>query len=249
MVAHSIYLHMSRIIPAIDLIEGKCVRLTQGDYLQKKSYHENPLDVALKFQDHGMQYLHLVDLDGAKEKRVVNYKILESIATKTNLKVDFGGGVQSEEDLRIVFECGAVQVTGGSIALKNKRLFKSWFQQYGGAKMILGTDVKDKKIAIHGWQETSDVWLFDLIEEYLEIGLEYTICTDVSKDGMLQGPSFDLYKEIRDKFPTLKAIASGGVTTIKDVEQLSEMGMEGIIIGKAIYEETIKLSDLKPWLQ
>jgi phosphoribosylformimino-5-aminoimidazole carboxamide ribotide isomerase len=236
---------MSRIIPAIDLIDGKCVRLSQGDYNKKTSYHENPLDVAMKFQDNGIKYLHLVDLDGAKQKKVVNYKILESIASKTNLIVDFGGGVQSDEDLRIVFECGAKQVTGGSIALKNKELFRSWFKMHGGSKIILGTDVKDKKIAIHGWQETSDVWLFDLIEEYQEVGLEYTISTDVAKDGMLEGPSFDLYKEMIDKFPNLKVIASGGVTTIDDVEKLKEMGVDGIIIGKAIYEETIKLSDLK----
>jgi phosphoribosylformimino-5-aminoimidazole carboxamide ribotide isomerase len=239
---------MSRIIPAIDMIEGKCVRLTQGDYSQKKSYHENPLDVALKFQDYGIKYLHLVDLDGARLKKVVNYKILESIASKTQLEVDFGGGVQSDEDLRIVFECGAKQVTGGSIAIKNKELFKTWFKTYGGQKMILGTDVKDKKIAIHGWQETSDIWLFDLIEEYLEVGLDYTITTDVAKDGMLQGPSFDLYREMLDKYPKLKVIASGGVTTMKDVEQLHTIGVDGIIIGKAIYEETISLKDLKDWV-
>ena len=236
---------MSRIIPAIDLIDGKCVRLSQGDYNKKTSYHENPLDVAMKFQDNGIKYLHLVDLDGAKQKKVINYNILESITSKTNLIVDFGGGVQSDEDLRIVFECGAKQVTGGSIALKNKELFRSWFKTYGGSKIILGTDVKDKKIAIHGWQETSDVWLFDLIEEYKEVGLEYTISTDVAKDGMLEGPSFDLYKEMIEKFPNLKVIASGGVTSIDDVEKLNEMGVDGIIIGKAIYEETIKLSDLK----
>jgi phosphoribosylformimino-5-aminoimidazole carboxamide ribotide isomerase len=236
---------VSRIIPAIDLIDGKCVRLSQGDYNKKTSYHENPLDVAMKFQDNGIKYLHLVDLDGAKQKKVVNYNILEAIASKTNLIVDFGGGVQSDEDLRIVFECGAKQVTGGSIALKNKELFRSWFKTYGGSKIILGTDVKDKKIAIHGWQETSDVWLFDLIEEYQEVGLEYTISTDVAKDGMLEGPSFDLYKEMIEKFPKLKVIASGGVTSIDDVEKLNEMGVDGIIIGKAIYEETIKLSDLK----
>lgn len=236
---------MSRIIPAIDLIDGKCVRLSQGDYNKKTSYHENPLDVAMKFQDNGIKYLHLVDLDGAKQKKVINHKILEAIASKTNLIVDFGGGVQSDEDLRIVFECGAKQVTGGSIALKNKELFRSWFKTYDGSKIILGTDVKDKKIAIHGWQETSDVWLFDLIEEYQEVGLEYTISTDVAKDGMLEGPSFDLYKEMIEKFPNLKVIASGGVTTIDDVEKLNEIGVDGIIIGKAIYEETIKLSDLK----
>ncbi len=240
---------MSRIIPAIDLIDGKCVRLTQGDYNRKKSYHENPLDVALKFQDFGIKYLHLVDLDGAREKKVINYNILEAIASKTHLEVDFGGGVQSDEDLRIVFECGAKQVTGGSIAIKNAELFKSWFKLNGGEKIILGTDVKDKKIAIHGWQETSDIWLFDLINDYMGSGLKYTICTDVAKDGMMEGPSFDLYKEILDKFPELKVIASGGVTTIKDVEKLREIGVDGIIIGKAIYEETIKLIDLKSFIE
>ena len=240
---------MSRIIPAIDLIDGKCVRLTQGDYSRKKSYHENPLDVALKFQDAGIKYLHLVDLDGAKQKRVINYNILEAIVSKTNLVVDFGGGVQSDEDLKIVFECGARQVTGGSIAIKNGELFKSWFKTHGGDKIILGTDVKDKKIAIHGWQETSEIWLFDLIEDYLESGLKYTICTDVAKDGMMEGPSFDLYKEILDKFPDIKVIASGGVTTMKDVEKLDEIGVDGIIIGKAIYEETIKLADLKLFIE
>ena len=240
---------MSRIIPAIDLIDGKCVRLTQGDYNKKKSYHENPLDVALKFQDFGIKYLHLVDLDGAREKKVINYNILESIASKTNLQVDFGGGVQSDEDLRIVFECGAKQVTGGSIAIKNVELFKSWFKVNGGEKIILGTDVKDKKIAIHGWQETSDIWLFDLINDYLESGLKYTICTDVAKDGMMEGPSFDLYKEILDNYPELKVIASGGVTTMKDVEKLREIGVDGIIIGKAIYEESIKLIDLQSFIE
>jgi phosphoribosylformimino-5-aminoimidazole carboxamide ribotide isomerase len=235
----------SRIIPAIDLIEGKCVRLTQGDYSQKKSYHENPLDVALKFQDFGIRYLHLVDLDGAKQKRIINHKVLETIASKTSLQVDFGGGVQSDDDLRIAFECGAKQVTGGSIAVKNKELFKNWFKHYGGEKIILGTDVKDKKIAIHGWQETSNIWLFDLIDEYMEVGLQYTITTDVAKDGMMEGPNFDLYKEMRDTQPLLRIIASGGVTTMKDVEKLSEIGVDGIIIGKAIYEETIKLADLK----
>ncbi len=239
---------MSRIIPAIDLIEGKCVRLTQGDYLQKKSYHENPLDVALKFQDHGIHYLHLVDLDGAKQKKVVNYKVLETIASKTSLQVDFGGGVQSDDDLRIVFECGAKQVTGGSIAVKDKALFKSWFERHGGEKIILGTDVKDKKIAIHGWQETSSIWLFDLIEEYEEVGLRYTITTDVAKDGMLQGPNLDLYKEMKDKHPVLRIIASGGVTSMADVEKLAEIGVDGIIIGKAIYEETIRLRDLRTFM-
>ncbi len=239
---------MSRIIPAIDLIEGKCVRLTQGDYLQKKSYHENPLDVALKFQDHGIHYLHLVDLDGAKQKKVVNYKVLETIASKTSLQVDFGGGVQSDDDLRIVFECGAKQVTGGSIAVKDKALFKSWFERHGGEKIILGTDVKDKKIAIHGWQETSSIWLFDLIEEYEEVGLRYTITTDVAKDGMLQGPNLDLYREMKEKHPVLRIIASGGVTSMADVEKLAEIGVDGIIIGKAIYEETIRLRDLRTFM-
>lgn len=239
---------MIKIIPAIDIIEGKCVRLTQGDYSKKKSYHDHPLEVAKRFESFGIKRLHVVDLDGAKEKKVVNHKVLEDICSKTNLTVDFGGGIQSDDDIRIAFECGASQITGGSIAVKNKDLFGKWISKYGGEKIILGTDTKEKKIAVHGWQETSDIWLWDILEEYLAIGIKYTVSTDVAKDGLLEGPSFDLYKEMQDRFPLLQIIASGGVADIHDVEKLNEMNVYGVIIGKAIYEERIQLEDLKAFL-
>ena len=236
---------MIKIIPAIDIIDGKCVRLTQGDYNQVKQYYDDPLDVALMFEDHAISRLHLVDLDGAKQKRIINYKTLEKIASKTKLHIDFGGGLQSDEDLRIAFECGAKQITGGSIAVKNKELFSEWIKKYSGDKIILGADTKDKKIAVSGWQETSSIYLFDLIEEYIEKGIKYCISTDVAKDGMLEGPSVDLYKEMKDKYPELNIIASGGITTINDIEILNNMGIYGAIIGKAIYEGKILLKDLK----
>lgn len=236
---------MIQIIPAIDLIEGKCVRLTQGDYGQKKIYNENPLEVALQFEDAGLKRLHLVDLDGAKAKKVVNWKVLEKIASKTSLHVDFGGGVQSEDDINIVFESGAKQVTGGSIAVKQPDLFEHWLKTYGGEKMILGADAKNEKIAVSGWEEGTSIWVYDFVEEYVEKGVKYTISTDVAKDGLLQGPSFDLYKNLQDKCPDLNIIASGGIAGIEDVEKLAEMNIYGVIIGKAIYENRISLADLQ----
>lgn len=236
---------MIQIIPAIDLIEGKCVRLTQGDYGQKKIYNENPLEVALEFEDAGLKRLHLVDLDGAKAKKVVNWKVLEKIASKTSLHVDFGGGVQSEDDIKIVFESGAKQVTGGSVAVKQPDLFEHWLKTYGGEKIILGADAKNEKIAVSGWEEGTSIWVYDFVEEYVEKGVKYTISTDVAKDGLLQGPSFDLYKNLQDKCPDLNIIASGGIAGIEDVEKLAEMNIYGVIIGKAIYENRISLADLK----
>jgi len=236
---------MIQIIPAIDLIEGKCVRLTQGDYGQKKIYNENPLEVALQFEDAGLKRLHLVDLDGAKAKKVVNWKVLERIAAKTSLHVDFGGGVQSDDDLKIVFESGAKQVTGGSIAVKQPDLFEHWLKTYGGEKIILGADAKNEKIAVSGWEEGTAIWVYDFVEEYVEKGVKYTISTDVAKDGLLQGPSFDLYKNLQDKCPDLNIIASGGIAGIEDVEKLAEMNIYGVIIGKAIYENRISLADLQ----
>ncbi|PSL32553.1 1-(5-phosphoribosyl)-5-[(5-phosphoribosylamino)methylideneamino]imidazole-4-carboxamide isomerase [Dyadobacter jiangsuensis] len=236
---------MIQIIPAIDLIEGKCVRLTQGDYGQKKIYNENPLEVALQFQDAGLKRLHLVDLDGAKAKKVVNWKVLETIASKTSLHVDFGGGVQSDDDLKIAFESGAKQVTGGSIAVKQPDLFEHWLKTYGGEKIILGADAKNEKIAVSGWEEGTSIWVYDFVEEYVEKGVKYTISTDVAKDGLLQGPSFDLYKNLQDKCPDLNIIASGGIAGIEDVEKLAEMNIYGVIIGKAIYENRISLADLQ----
>ncbi len=232
------------IIPAIDMIGGKCVRLTQGDYSQKKEYHDSPLEMAKRFEDAGIKRLHLVDLDGAKAKMPVNGDALKAITTNTSLKVDFGGGVQSDEAIKKVFELGASQVTGGSVAIKNPELFDSWIQQYGGEKIILGADAKDRKIAISGWQETTAVDLIDFIKSYLAKGLSYVICTDVAKDGLLQGPSIDLYKEIIQEIPGIRLIASGGVSSVKDLEELQKIGVYGTIVGKAYYEGRISLDEL-----
>lgn len=233
------------IIPAIDLIDGKCVRLTQGDYEQKIIYDEYPLEVAKQFEDAGLKRLHLVDLDGAKEGVVKNWKVLETIAGKTNLTIDFGGGIKTEKDVKIVFDSGAALATVGSIAVKNENEFVSWLNQFGADKFLLGADVKNEKIAIHGWQETTDIWIYDFIEKYLQLGIQKIFCTDVSKDGKLQGPSVDLYKSILQKFPAIHFIASGGVSSIKDLEDLRTIGCKGAIIGKAIYENKILLKDLK----
>lgn len=233
-----------RLIPAIDIIEGKCVRLSKGDYNTKKVYNENPLDVAKAFEANGIEYLHLVDLDGAKSQHIVNYKVLESICTKTNLKVDFGGGLKSDEDLRIAFESGANQITGGSIAVKQPDTFKGWLSKYGSDKIILGADCKDRKIATTGWLETSELDVVDFIKQYEQEGASYVICTDIAKDGMLQGTSNDLYKEIIDK-TEVKLIASGGVSNMVDLIQLKELGCEGAIIGKAFYEGKITLTQLQ----
>lgn len=233
-----------RIIPAIDIIEGKCVRLAKGDYATKKIYNEDPLEVALQFEDAGLQYLHLVDLDGAKEQHIVNWKVLERLANKTNLKIDFGGGIKSDEDLRIAFECGARQITGGSIAVKEPVKFMSWITAYGADKIILGADALDGKIAVSGWQEPTDEKIEDFISEYVSKGIDYVIATDISKDGMLEGPSFQLYSSILKKIPDLKLIASGGVSSIDDIVKLKEQGLEGAIVGKAIYENRVSLKEL-----
>lgn len=234
-----------RIIPAIDIIEGKCVRLSKGDYNTKKIYNEDPLEVAKSFEDAGLHYLHLVDLDGAKAKHIVNWKVLEKLATKTDLKIDFGGGVKSDQDLRIAFESGANQITGGSIAVKEPKLFSSWLLAYSSDKIILGADAIDGKIAVSGWQEGTDQEVVKFIADYVEKGVDYVISTDISKDGMLEGPSFDLYNSILKELPELKLIASGGVSSIEDLIKLKENGLEGAIVGKAIYEGRIRLSDLE----
>lgn len=234
-----------QIIPAIDIIDGKCVRLTQGDYEQKKIYNENPLEVARQFEDAGLQRLHLVDLDGAKEKKVKNWKVLESIASKTSLVIDFGGGVASENDVRIVFDSGAALATVGSIAVKNETEFVKWLLIFGADKFLLGADVKEKKIAIHGWLETTDKSIFDFIDNYIGKGVQQVFCTDVSKDGKLGGPSVDLYREIITKFPSLYFIASGGVASVADLETLRDIGCKAAIVGKAIYENRVSLNDLK----
>jgi len=236
-----------RIIPAIDIIEGKCVRLTKGDYSTQKTYNENPLEVAKAFEAHGIQYLHLVDLDGAKSKHIVNHRVLETLAGKTQLKIDFGGGIKSDKDLRIAFESGAQQVTGGSIAVKQPQVFSQWLKDYGPEKIILGADVKNEWIATEGWTETSSLSLFDFLEDYQTQGVKYTICTDISKDGMLSGPAFDLYKKILTQ-TNLKLIASGGISSIEELPQLAAIGCEGSILGKAIYEKRISLKALERFI-
>lgn len=236
---------MIEIIPAIDLIDGKCVRLSQGDYSQKKIYNEHPLEVAKMFADAGINRLHIVDLDGAKAHHIVNYKVLQTITAKTDLIVDFGGGLKSDEDLRIAFDCGASMITGGSIAVKDEALFTSWIDKFGANKIILGADVKDEKIAVGGWLETTSLELMPFVKNYMEKGITRVICTDISKDGMLEGPAIDLYKKILFQHPDLYLIASGGVSSVKDIEVLMEHQVPAVIFGKAIYEGRIKLSDLK----
>ena len=233
------------LIPAIDLIDGKCVRLTQGDYAQKKVYNERPLEVAKQFEDAGLSRLHLVDLDGAKAKKVINWKVLETIATQTSLHVDFGGGVQSDDDLRVVFECGAKQITGGSIAVKNPDVFENWLKQHGSKAIILGADARNERVAVGGWEEGTGLWVYDFVEEWAAKGVKYAISTDVAKDGLLEGPSFSLYKNLQERCPELQIIASGGVSNLADLEKLAEMNLFGVIIGKAIYEGRIKLNELK----
>ncbi|HKL40475.1 MAG TPA: 1-(5-phosphoribosyl)-5-[(5-phosphoribosylamino)methylideneamino]imidazole-4-carboxamide isomerase [Cryomorphaceae bacterium] len=233
-----------KIIPAIDLIDGKCVRLTKGDYSTKKEYSSDPLDMAMRFSDAGLTYLHLVDLDGARTGAVVNHRTLEKIASKTPLEIDFGGGIKSDESIRIAFESGAKKVTVGSVAVKNRELVAEWLSIYGSEKLILGADVKEEKIAISGWTETGDEYVFDFVREYLEKGFTTVISTDVAKDGMLEGPSFELYKKLLGEIENLQLIASGGIRDMADLEKLEEMGLYGAIIGKAIYEGRIDLKDL-----
>lgn len=239
---------MIEIIPAIDLIEGKCVRLSQGDYSQKKIYNENPLEVAKMFVDAGIRRLHLVDLDGAKAQHIVNHKVLEQIASKTNLIVDFGGGLKSNDDLRIAFESGAKMVTGGSVAVRNPDTFISWIEKYGAEKIILGADVKDEKIAVGGWTETTQIELMPFVLNYMSLGITKVICTDISKDGMLQGPAIELYKKMISQAPEMYLIASGGVSSVNDIDLLNEAGIAAVITGKAIYEGKIKLNELKRFI-
>ncbi len=263
-----------RIIPAIDIIDGKCVRLSKGDYDTKKIYNENPLEIAKEFEAHGIEYLHLVDLDGAKSKHIVNHKVLEQIASKTTLKIDFGGGLKTDDDLRIAFECGARQITGGSIAVKDTDTFVGWIEKYGADKIILGADAMDEKVAVSGWQEESSEELIPFIKSYQKKGIQYVICTDIAKDGMLEGPSFDLYRKIiemsvrspeiglaqapsrTDDLSTglrvaskIKLIASGGISAFDELPKLAEIGCEGTIIGKAIYENRISLKALENYIQ
>ncbi|WP_447641932.1 MULTISPECIES: 1-(5-phosphoribosyl)-5-[(5-phosphoribosylamino)methylideneamino]imidazole-4-carboxamide isomerase [Chitinophagaceae] len=234
-----------QIIPAIDIIDGKCVRLTQGDYAQKTIYNENPLEVAKQFENAGLGRLHLVDLDGAKAGEIKNWRVLEDIASNTNLSIDFGGGIKKDKDVEIVLNSGASYATIGSIAVRNEDLLTYWISHYGAETFLLGADVKDEMIAINGWLDITDISIFDFIEKYTRKGIQQIFCTDVSKDGLLAGPSIELYKKIRQKFPDLFFIASGGVSKMSDLEALADIGCGGAIVGKAIYEEKIALEQLR----
>ncbi|PKP15388.1 MAG: 1-(5-phosphoribosyl)-5-[(5-phosphoribosylamino)methylideneamino]imidazole-4-carboxamide isomerase, partial [Bacteroidetes bacterium HGW-Bacteroidetes-23] len=233
---------------AIDIIDGKCVRLSKGNYDTKKIYNENPLEVAKLFEAHGITNLHLVDLDGAKSGQIINYKVLEKIASNTNLKIDFGGGLKTNIDIEIALECGANQFTGGSIAVKNPILFEEWIQRFGNEKIILGADVSNGKIAVSGWQEESSEELIPFIVNYQTKGIQSVICTDISKDGMLEGPSFEIYKTILNEIKNIKLIASGGISTFDELPKLAELGCHGVIIGKAIYENRISLKQIEKFI-
>ena len=235
---------MIELIPAIDIIEGKCVRLTQGDYSTRKVYNEDPLEVAKMLEDNGIRRLHVVDLDGAREGRIINYRTLDRIASRTSLIIDFGGGLKGESDVEIAFESGAQMITGGSIAVREPETFGAWIDKFGSERILLGADAKDRKIAIGGWKETTDVELIPFIEGYYKKGITKVVCTDITRDGMLQGPSVELYKEIREAIPTLYIIASGGVSSVADIERLDEAGIPAVIFGKALYEGRIQLRDL-----
>ena len=236
------------IIPALDIIDGKCVRLTKGDFSQKKIYNEKPLEVAMQFEDAGLKRLHLVDLDGARDGKVKNWKVLETIAGKTSLIIDFGGGIKSEEDIQIIFNSGGRLATIGSMAVKNEAEFEKWLIKFGAENFFLGADVKEEKIAVNGWTETTEVSVYDFIRKYIDLNIQQIFCTDVSKDGLLEGPAIELYRNLIEKFPDLHLIASGGIRSLNDIEQLIETGCRGVIVGKAIYENRISLNDLKKFV-
>lgn len=239
---------MIELIPAIDVIDGKCVRLSQGDYQSKKVYNENPVEVAKMFEAYGIHRLHVVDLDGAASKHVVNYKVLETLAGQTSLVIDFGGGIKSDKDLHIAFESGAQMVTLGSIAVKEPDTFNRWMEVYGNERIILGADAKDGKIAVNGWLECSRLELMPFLDDYIKKGVTKVLCTDISRDGMLNGPSLELYKQIMEAHPDLHLIASGGISGMKDIEALNEAGIPAVVFGKAFYEGRITLQDLKAFL-
>lgn len=234
-----------RIIPAIDILNGKCVRLTQGDFNKMKVYKGDPLEVAMEFQHADFEYLHLIDLDGAKKGKVVNWKIINELQEKTALLIDFGGGVKTEEDVERLLELDVSQINIGSLAIREPELFKDWLKRYGADNFILGADVWDENVMIHGWLESSDLRLFELVQDYMDHGLHYLTCTDIKADGMLKGPNFALYEKLKERFPKLKITASGGISSIEDLSYLKKIGMDGAIIGKAIYEQKLKLEDLK----
>ena len=239
---------MIELIPAIDMIEGKCVRLSQGDYGTQKVYAEDPAEMARRLEDAGIRRLHVVDLDGAKAGHIVNYRTLERIATQTDLCIDFGGGLKSDEDLRIAFESGAQMVTGGSIAVREPERFLAWLKAYGSERIILGADAKERKIAVGGWEESTTLELIPFIQDYVQKGVRKVICTDISKDGMLQGPAVELYQEIQREVPEVYLVASGGVSSIADIERLAEAGIPAVIFGKALYEGRISFQELERFI-
>jgi phosphoribosylformimino-5-aminoimidazole carboxamide ribotide isomerase len=236
-----------KIIPAIDIIDGKCVRLTQGDFKKKKIYSEDPLDVALQFQNADLEYLHLVDLDGAKEGEVVNWDVIYELQEKTALQIDFGGGVKTDEDVEQLINLDIYQINIGSVAINEPEKFKRWMNEFGSRNFALSADVKGEHLMINGWLEPTELRLFDLVEDYMHSGLEYVTCTDIGSDGMLDGPNFDLYEKLIKRFPTLKITASGGISSLEDLRKLKAMGLYGVIIGKALYEHKIELADLRPF--
>ena len=236
------------LIPAIDIIEGKCVRLTKGEYSSQKTYSENPLEIAKQLEDIGVKRLHMVDLDGAKSKHIVNHKVLETIANSTSLKIDFGGGIKSDADIHTAFDSGASLVTIGSVASTSPELFLSWIDKYETDKIILGADVRNGMISINGWKEDSQYSLFDFLDKYIEAGIINILCTEISRDGMLEGPATDLYKEIMQRYPNINLIASGGISCMKDIEVLDDNGIPSVVFGKAMYEERISMADIRNWL-
>lgn len=235
---------MIELIPAIDIIDGKCVRLSKGEYDSKKVYNENPLEVAKEFEANGLKRLHVVDLDGAASKHIVNYRTLEQLAGHTSLTIDFGGGIKTDDDLHIAFDSGAQMVTPGSIAIKNPELFERWLKTYGNERIILGADAKNGKIAVSGWKEESETELMDFLARYITKGVSKVLCTDISRDGMMEGPATDLYREIMQAHPDIHLIASGGVSNIDDIYRLDEAGIPAVVFGKAIYEGRIRLKEL-----
>lgn len=238
-----------QIIPAIDLIEGKCVRLTQGDYRQQKTYHDHPVYMAKQFEDAGLSRLHLVDLDGARQGKVVNWAVLEQMAVQTSLQIDFGGGIHQESDLQRIFSSGARWASVGSMAVRKPELFAQWVMQFGGDHILLGADVRNNQVAISGWVQDSGIALMDFLDRQTALGIQQIFCTDISKDGLLQGPSIDLYTSILKRYPALKLIASGGVSCVKDLKELRALGCSGAIVGKAIYEGKISLHELASFMQ
>ena len=240
---------MIELIPAIDLIGGKCVRLTKGDYDTQKVYNEDPVAVAREFEEYGFKRLHVVDLDGARSKHVVNHKVLERMAQATNLIIDFGGGIKTDEDIRIATENGAQMVTVGSVAVTQPDLFLGWLQQLGSERIILGADVKNGRISINGWKEDSSDELIPFLDKYIQRGVQKVLCTEISKDGTLQGPATALYREIMTQFPQCHLIASGGVSSMNDLKELDQAGIPAVVFGKAIYEGRIALKDLALWME